>query len=69
MSLAGTCVSREGGLVEMRGLMLDESRGHTAVSGEVATVELLGQDHGRPADVSSIFKYGLTKGELYTCQL
>lgn len=36
----------------------------TTVTGKVIAVELLGQDHGCPAEIGSIFVNGLTESEL-----
>lgn len=36
----------------------------TTVSGKSVSVELLGQDHGSPTEVGSIFVNRLAKGEL-----
>lgn len=37
---------------------------HTAVSGKLIPVELLGQNHGRPTQIDAILVNSLAKGKL-----
>lgn len=45
--------------------MGSEREGRTAVSGELVPVELLCENHRRPAQVDAVLVYGLAKGELH----
>ena len=47
-----------------RGLRAKGGDGEVAVSGELVAVELFGENHGRPAEISAVFVNSLAEGEL-----